>query len=138
MLFIWSGFPSSLRNSGDVLSISRLVFLFRYSVEILLHLFRALVNLLESMIKRVALVFPSSTAENLNNIQLEVSNYFVSHKRFYLYQIDSSDQIIGANCKFDLLVQLECLHSWQFTVSGLSKQILPLQDVCQFGTLTIL
>ena len=90
------------------------------------------------MIKSVALVLPSSTAENLNKIQLEVSNYFVSHKRFYFYQIDSSDQIIGAYCKFDLLVQLECPHSWQFTVSGLSKQILSLQDVCQFGTLTIL
>ena len=32
------------------------------------------------MIKSVALVLHSSTAENLNNIQLEVSNYFVSCK----------------------------------------------------------
>jgi len=49
---------------------------------------------------RVAFVLPSSTAENLNIIQLEVSNYFVSHKRFYFYQIDSSDQIIGATFLF--------------------------------------
>ena len=88
-------------------------------------------NWLESMMKRVAFVLPSSTAENLNNIQLEVSNYFVSHKRFFIF-------IKLTNCKFDLLVQLECPHSWQFTVSSLSIQILSLENVCQFGMLTIL
>jgi len=51
------------------------------------------------MRKSVAFVLPSSTVENPNDIQLLVSNDFVSHQRFYFYQINSSDQILGANCK---------------------------------------